>query len=454
MSDARIGTGTSARAIAAHVLTRVFDDRAFAAASLDVALGRAEGLDPRDAGLATELVYGVLRTEAFLEAALAEHARTGRLPDHAAARAHLLAGAYTLAFLDRVPAYAAVSEAVDGVAREIGEKPARFANAILRAYAASLDGRRPVLEDAIADGAAGWLRGSLRRSIGRAGARAFLAAGPVPPPLGLAVADRAAREALRDTLAAAAPEGATIAAGRISPHALVASRVGDPRRLPGFEETWIVQEEGAQAVALALGARPGESVLDACAGRGNKSWLLARRVGRGGHVASADKHPSKLETASSRALEASGATSSTYATDWTIGPGDVPDGFDAVLVDAPCSGVGTLRRRPEIGRHRSPDDVAALALDQRAIARAAAARTRDGGRLVYAVCSVLREECEDVVAALAADDGGPVRLEPAPFDAPELAALLGDRTALRLLPHEHGTDGYFLASFVVRRPRG
>jgi 16S rRNA (cytosine967-C5)-methyltransferase len=116
--------------------------------------------------------------------------------------------------------------------------------------------------------------------------------------------------------------------------------------------------------------------------------------------------------------------------------------------------VGTLRRRPEIGRHRSPDDVAALALDQRAIARAAAARTRDGGRLVYAVCSVLREECEDVVAALAADDGGPVRLEPAPFDAPELAALLGDRTALRLLPHEHGTDGYFLASFVVRRPRG
>jgi len=133
------------------------------------------------------------------------------------------------------------------------------------------------------------------------------------------------------------------------------------------------------------------------------------------------------------------------AVDWTVGAGPVPEGFDRALVDAPCTGVGTLRRRPEIARRLTPEDPARLAELQTRIVRSVAARVRPGGRVVYAVCSVLPEECESIVERVLDV------LEPAAFDAPELAALeLGEKTNFRLLPLRHGTDGYFAASFVRR----
>jgi 16S rRNA (cytosine967-C5)-methyltransferase len=129
----------------------------------------------------------------------------------------------------------------------------------------------------------------------------------------------------------------------------------------------------------------------------------------------------------------------------------VPEGYDRVLVDAPCSGVGTLRRRPEIGRRREPEELERLSALQASIARRAATRARDGGRLVYAVCSVLREEGEEVCARLAEGCDLGVRLEPAPFEGEIGAAIAAGATVLRVLPHVQGTDGYFAASFTVRR---
>src|SRR5690606_6922922 len=134
----------------------------------------------------------------------------------------------------------------------------------------------------------------------------------------------------------------------------------------------------------------------------------------GGASDAADLYPAKLAQlrstlsappSSSESGEGSTAAAAgvreTYAVDWTVGTGDVPDGYDRVLVDAPCSGVGTLRRRPEIALRRAAEDLSRLANLQVAIVRRAATRARDGGRLVYAVCSVLREECEAVVERLA-----------------------------------------------------
>ncbi|WP_437754641.1 RsmB/NOP family class I SAM-dependent RNA methyltransferase [Sorangium sp. So ce1389] len=500
------------RAVAARVLARVWGSDAFASAALDAELRRAQALDPRDAGLATELVYGVLRAQAALEARIAEFAAKGRWTTDPLVRAHVLMGAYSLCFLDRVPAFAAVSEAVDGAQAAGGPRVGAFANAVLRKLAAAVESSgRPPLAGAVVASAPGWLRGALRRSLGRAAAEAFLSAGPVPPPTGLCLAPGEDRDAWLEALRGAAPAG-SFEAGRVSPRAIVARGAGDLRRLPGFGVAWIGQEEGAQALALALGALPGERVLDACAGRGNKSWLLSRAVLPGGAVDAADLYPAKLsqlrealsappassESAGAEAGEAlaggargdalsgealaggarggdalageapaGGALTGaggglaraaafvreTYAVDWTVGAGDVPEGYDRVLVDAPCSGVGTLRRRPEIALRREADDLPRLADLQVAIARRAATRARDGGRLVFAVCSVLREECEAVAARLAApaeDDLG-VRLEPAPFDAEIARELSGGGDAFRLLPHVHGTDGYFAAMFVVRR---
>jgi 16S rRNA (cytosine967-C5)-methyltransferase len=305
-----------------------------------------------------------------------------------------------------------------------------------------------VLADAVAAAAPGWLRGALRRSLGRAGAAAYLAAGPVPPPLGICLARGEDRSGWIDRLQAAAP-GAEIQAGAVSPRAILVRGAGDLRRLPGAGAAWITMEEGAQAVTLLAGARPGEQVLDACAGHGNKTWLLAQEVHPGGAVDAADLHPAKL--AQLRDGPPGARTRATYTADWTAGAGEVPGSYDLVVVDAPCSGVGTLRRRPEIARRRVPEDLGRLAALQEAITRRAATRARDGGRLLYAVCSVLREEGEEVVARLLGGDDLGVRLEAAPFTGETGRSLAGETTSLRLLPHAQGTDGYFAASFVVRR---
>ncbi len=442
----------AARGAAARVLTRVWQEQAFASAALDFELAKRQ-LDPRDAALATELVYGVLRTEPALEVRLARVASRGKARLEAPlARAHLAIGAYSLAFLDRVPAFAAVSEAVRGAREADGERTAAFVNAVLRAFGRALEeGGRPALADAAAESAPGWLRGALRRTLGRAGASAYLAAGPVPPPIGLCVAPGRDRADTLAALQAAAPD-ASIELGGASPHAILVRGAGDVRRLPGAGEAWIIQEEGAQLVALALGAREGERVLDACAGHGNKAWLLAHQVSSSGAVDAADLYPHKLEELARG--PAGRLVRGRHAVDWAAGVGEVPDGYDAVLVDAPCSGTGTLRRRPEIAIHRTAEDVTRLAAMQVAITRRAATRARDGGRLVFAVCSVLREEAEEVVARLVLPPGAddpPVHLEPAPFPTEPVRGLAGGTASLRLLPHVHGTDGYFAASFVVRR---
>jgi 16S rRNA (cytosine967-C5)-methyltransferase len=131
--------------------------------------------------------------------------------------------------------------------------------------------------------------------------------------------------------------------------------------------------------------------------------------------------------------------------DLSVGQGDLPAGFDRVLVDAPCTGTGTLRRRPEIARRLKPEDPGRLGELATEILRRASALAKAGGRVVFAVCSVLPEEAEAVVEA-AAD-----HLTPAPFDAVEIEPLIAPgATSFRLLPSRHGTDGYFVASFVRR----
>ncbi len=438
----------TARSVAASVLVRVLEDAAFASAVLDAEVSRAVQLEARDRALATELVYGSLRVLPWLEERLARHAPRGLGSLDPRTRAELVLSAYQLFFLERVPAFAAVNEAVESIKLARGAKLANFANAVLRktsAEASAEKGKGPaLLLEAVRRSLPPWLDASLRRALGDDGAEALWATGATPPPLGLRVREASSRDACLEALAAGVP-GGTFARGAVSPLAILARGGGKSEAWPGSGVSWGVQEEGSQVVALALGARPGERVLDACAGRGNKAALLASCVaGGGGAVDAADLHPSKLARLGKQLGSAAGAT---FAVDWSVGVGDVPEGYDRVLVDAPCSGVGTLRRRPDLALRREPTDLARLASLQAEVLVRAASRVRDGGRVVYAVCSVLVEEGEEVVArALAADP----RLARAPFEGEVARGLAGDAAQLRLLPHVHGTDGYFLASFARR----
>jgi 16S rRNA (cytosine967-C5)-methyltransferase len=261
----------------------------------------------------------------------------------------------------------------------------------------------------------------------------------------------AEREAWMARLREAAPE-ATFEAGRVSPWAILAAGAGKAQALPGYDEgAWSIQEEGSQLAALALGVREGETVLDACAGRGNKTAILARAAGTSGAVDACDAGPAKLDRLREELARVGLQARATYAVDWTVGSGEVTGTYDRVLVDAPCTGVGTLRRRPEIALRRERGDLASIARTQATIASRAAEHVRPGGALLYVVCSVLREEAEDVVGAIV---GAQPELEAAPFDAPEARSLAGAGATLRLLPHMHGTDGYFLASFRRRPAHG
>jgi 16S rRNA (cytosine967-C5)-methyltransferase len=440
---------TGARDVAARVLVRVSKDRAFASAALEAEITRAVQLDPRDRALATELVYGSLRALPWLMKEVEQFAPRGIASVDARVRAHLTLAAYQL-FFTRVPAFAAVSEAVAAVKSERGPRMGAFANAVLRKVAARAGTISPAERDeAILVSTPEWLRQGLERALTPAGALAFLRAGAEPPAVALRVELASERDAWLETLRRAAP-AATFEAGLASPLAILARGAGKPQSLPGWSEgAWTVQEEGSQLAALAVGARAGERVLDACAGRGNKTGVLARAVLPGGSVDACDSNPSKLERLGEDLTRLGLRARATFAVDWSVGSGEVHGAYDRVLVDAPCTGVGTLRRRPEIALRREAGDLAAKAHDQLAIAARAADHVRPGGALVYVVCSVLVEECEDVIDALLRQRP---ELRAAPFDAPEARAVCGDATSFRVLPHVHGTDGYFVA--MLRRREG
>jgi 16S rRNA (cytosine967-C5)-methyltransferase len=439
----------TARSVAATAIERVIADGAFAAAALDAELDRAIQLDARDRGLATELVYGTLRLFPWLEERVGRHAKRGTAKLDPIVRAHLALAAYQILVLTRIPPFAAVSEGVGAIRAVRGPEVAGFANAVLRKIAKEprpepdelARARRACLDPALYE--------ALVRAIGAEGANALTSEGGEgaerAPPLGLRVEDASARATFIARWAEARPN-AVFEPGALSPHAVLAFGAGKLTDLPGYSEgAWTPQEEGSQVVALSLGARPGDVVLDACAGRGQKTGLVARAPAT---VDAADVHPKKLERLTVELERIGLRPRSTFAVDWTRGTGEVTGPYDRILVDAPCSGTGTLRRRPELALRRATGDVPELAATQRAILARVAPLLRPGGRLVYAVCSVLREEAEDVLESPEVRESG---LEPAPFDAPVALAVAGAAASFRLLPHVHGTDGYFVASLTKRK---
>jgi 16S rRNA (cytosine967-C5)-methyltransferase len=435
----------SARDIAARVVARVLKEESFAAAVLESELERAVQLEARDRALATELVYGSLRVLPWLRGEIARFATRGIDKLDERVQAHMVVAAYQL-FFTRVPAFAAVSQAVEAVRAERGEKMSGFANAVLRKVATRAGNADETLRaTALVASTPAWLRAALERSLGAEGALAMLGMGVEAPGVTLRLERPEEREAWLAKLRSAAPD-ATFEAGRLSPVAITARGAGRPQSLPGWTEgAWTLQEEGSQVAALAVGARAGDQVLDACAGRGNKTGLLARAVGESGAVDACDASPSKLDRLVQELRRLGLAVRAKHAVDWTVGPGEVTGEYDRVLVDAPCTGVGTLRHRPEIALRLKEEDVAIKARAQLAIASRVADRVRPGGSLVYVVCSVLREEGEEVVEALLA---ARPELRAAAFDAPVVTELFGEVESFRLLPQVHGTDGYYVARMV------
>jgi len=282
----------------------------------------------------------------------------------------------------------------------------------------------------------GWLEAELTRAAGEDAPR-LADALALPGPVFLrANRARATREALAARLA---EDGIETTPTSMAPDGL---EVRTPRpallSLGAFREGLLeVQDEGSQLAGEAVGALPGETVLDLCAGAGGKSLQLAAAVGPTGRVLACDPDAERLLRLGTRAAKAGARVEVLGA--------EAPAGLlaDRVLVDAPCSELGPLRRGPDRRFLLDPADFAALPALQLAILRRAARHLRPGGRLVYATCTFRREENEEVAEAL-------LRAAPGLARADALPGLAGADGFLRLLPHRHGTDGFFVAAWTRR----
>ena len=424
---------------------------------------RASGLDERDRGLVTDLVYGTLRHQGQTDhlLALASHRPLPELDPPV--RAALRLGAQQL--LAGVAPHAAVGATVGVLAAWASpaavRRAASYANAVLRRVAGlGPDWPWPTGEDAAAVAVRTshprWIVELLRRDLGP-DADAVLASANEPPAVTLRPNPlRTTPEGLIAELAGTPEPGAdpggrpggpaaTVERGRLVPSALNVRGAGDLARLPAVAEGRATpQDQASQAVAAAVGARPGECVLDLAAAPGGKATALAEAMDDDGLVMAADLRPGRAARVRDAALRLGLRSVQVLAADGRRLPMTSAARFDRVLLDAPCSGLGVLRRRPEARWRLDPAAIDGATALQRELFTAAAHRVRPGGLLAYSVCTLTRAETVDIDEWAAATLAGFTAL-----DRPGAPWRPHGRGAL-LLPSAAGTDGMYL--LLLRAP--
>jgi len=412
------------RSVVFDVLRSVEERGAYADRALDTALGRLPSMDPRDRALATELVYGVLRRRGTLDLCLKPHLRRplDRLDPEVLRTLRL--GAYQILFLDRVPDHAAVNESVALAKRRCRPGTGALVNGCLRSLCRekTASGAREPLGGRLSMASADfphWLVSLWESQFGRERALdLFRCSSGGAPETFLRV--NTLKGSAEELTALLGEEGFAAELVQGLPGAVLVREGGDLRRSRGFSQGWFVQQDAAsQAVVPLLGPRPGERVLDLCAAPGIKTTQIAERVQGRGLIVAVDVNPDRLRDLAGLCARMGASVAHPLCAD----PGRT-DGlhltgppFDRVLVDAPCSGLGILRRNPERKWRPAPDFRALAALQRRMMDRAAGL-VRQGGVLVYSTCTVNRKENEGVVESFLAEHPDFVPEEAARFLPP------------------------------------
>lgn len=408
-----------ARRAAFAVLRRVFEDGAYADRALR---SESTGLDERDRALARQLAYGSVQRVRTLDHAIETLGRRPVRKLDPPVRAALRLGCYQLAYLDGVPRYAAVNESVELVRAARLERAVSFTNAVLRRLA---DGARALCESlpeatpseaALRHSYPDWVAETWWRELGADEARALMAAQNAEPETAVRLV-RGAVEGTDDPLI---------------PGAWVVDRVDEEAVAEG--RLW-PQSRGSQLVGHAVGSRPGDRTLDLCAAPGGKATMLA------GEVVAVEVDEARAERLAETARLLGAANVRVVHADGRELPPEL-DGFDRALVDAPCSGLGVLASRPDL-RWRA-EQLPELQIE---LLRAAIARVRPGGTVVYSTCTINADENEavaDEVVGL-----GLASLDPTLGDEWPAFSHRSRPELLQTLPHLHGTSGFFVARLVV-----
>lgn len=442
-----MGRPPGAREIALRALHRAETGKVPPRDALD-ALFRRYACGDRDRAFATELAYGTIRWRRRLDWMLGQLMRGDPESLTAWIRHILRMGLYQLMMMDQVPAAAATHESVDLARRYGHEGTVRLTNAILRTAIRKRDqlerpvrGEDPVTELGVTHSYPAWLT---KRWIGRYGAEGaaeLMKAGNRPPLLTVRV--NTSRSTPRDLAEALRREGIRVEAGLWLDDFLSIRHTGDLRRLPAHEAgLFQVQDESAGLAVRLLDPRPDETIVDLCCAPGGKATYIAQIVGAGGRVIACDTSLHRLRRVEENRRRMGLGQLRLVGMDGRS-PG-VDFAADRVLVDAPCSGLGTIARRADLRWRRKAEDIDRLRSEQLALLESGAGLVKPGGVLVYSTCTIEPEENEEVVAAFCGRHPG-FRLE-RPGDWPgELAGVMDGAGRIVTLPSIHGIDGSFAA---------
>lgn len=443
----------SARGLAVDILNRIDLAGLFAEPLLDQALSRGAPADLHDRRLLTEIVYGTLRMRGRLDWVVAQFYKGDPVTMDAGVRNILRTALYQLFFTDRIPAFAIVDEAVK-IAKTLHPAASGLVNAILRnvirrerEIAWPRIEEDPVRHVSVVHSHPLWLVERWIAQFGLQETLAFCRANNDIPPLMVRVnrlraSRKTAMQHLRD-------EGFTVREAEFSPDGLVLTHAAMPvRETLSFRRGEIqIQDEASQMASCLLDPGPGEKILDACAGAGIKATYIAEIMNNQGAVTAVDLSRQKIKALRENAGRLGIAIIDPLVGDLREAPGEsFRDAFDGILLDVPCSGLGTLRRNPEIKWRITAGDLRRQSDLQKRLLGAAAGCLRPGGRLVYSTCSVMPEENEAVIADFLSRHGDFRCVRP-PAGIPP--SMVSDEGFFKTRPDRHGTDGFFGA--VLRR---
>jgi 16S rRNA (cytosine967-C5)-methyltransferase len=420
------------RVAAARVISGVLDGQ-----SLNLALPPLlDKVSSRDRGLLQQLSYGTLRDHPRLTGLLRQLLAKPLKDKDRDLQALLLVGLYQLSDT-RIPDHAAVASTVEAT-RGLNKSWAKgLCNALLRRFLRERSDLEKNLQPAEAAAHPGWLYREITAQWAAQADQLFRCNNSQPP---LVLRVNARRGSRADYLAMLAEQGIAATAGKLCEQAIYLEQARDVTELPGFSDGWVsVQDEAAQLAAGLLAAAAGDRVLDACAAPGGKTCHILELQPELAEIVAMDVDNSRLQRVTEN-LNRLKLAASLLAADASLPPPELEPGqFDRILVDAPCSASGVIRRHPDVKVLRRESDIAALHVQQIAILNGLWPLLAKGGRLLYATCSIFKQENSEVVGEfLQANEDASITPLAADWGEPQ-------PWGQQLLPDENGSDGLFYA---------
>ena len=430
----------SARDTALSVLIACRRQKAWSDGALKQQIAR-DRLDRRDAALATRLFYGVLQNQLLLDHWISLFLQVRPSAVQPVVQDILRLSVYQLRFMDKIPASAAVNEAVNQTKRLANSRAAGLVNAVLRNMLRSEE-RFVLPEDlSLLYSHPQALVELLRQNVGEQKLEALLQSHNLSPETFVQV--NMVRTSAEDAAASLEEDGLQVRTHPWLPGCLQISG-GSIESSAAFRNGLVyVQDPAARLAVTAAGICPGMRVLDCCAAPGGKSFSTAVDLQDRGIIRSCDIHPHKIELIRKGAERLGLSCIEAVLQDASVPVEEQREAYDAVIADVPCSGLGVIRKKPDV-RFKDLDAIRALPEIQSRILEAQASHVRPGGVLLYSTCTILHRENEDVAGAFLAAHP---EFEAAEFALP--GGLHSENGMLTLLPCDHGTDGFFIA--LLRR---